>query len=511
MDPYDGVASFLISENLALTGSPSINFQTNAQSAEDLGFDLSNYLEMRSKLLYHEKFVSESLESENYTLKNYFTDQRIEERFLEKNENFFGPSYLPLPIIGSGFYHLAEVFSIEPIHFVPLMLNSIILSLSCVVLFYITKEMFGSEKIGFLSALFFGLTSFIWPYITSMYSRPLAILFFLVFIYLIFLCRRNNNKIVIPLLAGFLIPITVISHYYFMFFLPVAILYGILELHKNKKHLSFFIFGSVAGLFLLFAINYLRFEDILVFGIGGDSAAAGLWIEYHDKWYRTAEGLYGYLFSPGKNIFIYFPLTLVLPFGLYYLFKREKYFTLFSLFIISFTYIYLGTNPEWHLNISWGPHRYLLVILPFITLSCIALLKEFPRSTLLKIGLTIFGIVGFFINLLGNLVWTMYGYSYGWTAESLWKIQNNLPFFAWDPYFAPYIQNIKVISTNWVSTLDPNPTILNYFKIGLNGCTYDLFIYCNYGALPIIFACLIIMSIGFLIIKTLNKNNHIIN
>ena len=107
LDPYDGVASFLISENLALTGSPSINFQTNAQSAEDLGFDLSNYLEMRSKLLYHEKFVSESLESENYTLKNYFTDQRIDERFLEKNENFFGPSYLPLPIIGSGFYHLS--------------------------------------------------------------------------------------------------------------------------------------------------------------------------------------------------------------------------------------------------------------------------------------------------------------------------------------------------------------------------------------------------------------------
>ena len=91
----------------------------------------SNILSTKITIIELDESSSESLESENYTLKNYFTDQRIDERFLEKNENFFGPSYLPLPIIGSGFYHLAEVFSIEPIHFVPLMLNSIILSLSC--------------------------------------------------------------------------------------------------------------------------------------------------------------------------------------------------------------------------------------------------------------------------------------------------------------------------------------------------------------------------------------------
>ena len=504
LDVYDGVASFLISENLVLTGSPSVNIEINKQSAYDLGFDLESYIVMKSRILHHEKFVKYSLESENFTLRDYFEQERVEDRYLKDKENFSGPAYLPISIFGAILYHIASQIEFNPIHFVPLFLNSSILAVSCLVVFLLGKELFNSDRIGFVLSLFFGLTSFIWPYITSMYSRPLAILFMLLFIYLI-IKSRKNQKIIIPFLAGLSIGLSFLSHYFFFYLLPGAIVFGIFELRKTKKSIAYLILGLGVSFTILSAINYERFGDPTIFGIGGDEAATGLWIEYH-KWTRSLEGVYGFLFSPGKSLFLYFPLMLVFPFGLYYLYKIEKSIALLFLYITIVIYVFIATNPEWYSSPVWGPHRYFMPITPLVALSIGSLITKFGSSLKLKSTLIFLAVSGFIVNLLGNLVWIMYAFSYGWSQEGLWKLEDRSLEFTWNPYFSPVLQTVKVLSSDWVTGLEQNPELLNYFKIGLNGCSYDLYLYCEYGIIAILVLGLLISAISFGLIRILKSN-----
>ena len=505
-DVYDGVATFLIAENLALTGSPSINMITNEQSAIDLGFDLNAYTIMKAKILAQGKYIRGdygTLDSTDYTVHDFFEDNRSVERYTVDGENFFGPAYLPLPIIASVFYSISLFLNVPPINFVSLFSNSIILSFSSLMMFLIGKKFFSSYKIGFVVSIMFGLSSFIWPYITSLHSRPLAILFFLVMIYCI-ISYKDNKKLIIPLFAGISFGLCFISHHFFIFLVPGLLIFSIYRFKDNKKPLAIFLLVTILMMGLWMTMNYLRFDDPLNFGIGGQASDAGLWINYHG-WTRTLEGLYGLLLSPGNSLFLYYPLAILFPFGLYYLYKKDKSLTILFLYISAVPYIFVGTNPEWYTSNDWGPHRYLLTMIPIIALSIGAFIVQFSSSLKMKIGIISLIFTGIIINLIGNLVWTMYAFSYGWGPEGLWKNPDNSLVFTWNPYFSPIIQSLKVLSTDWIGRLDPNPDTLNYFKIGLTGCTYDLFLYCEYGITSLIIIGLILIFVSYMIYQFMTK------
>lgn len=508
-DVYDGIVSFLIAENLSLNSSPSLNFETNSQSSYDLGFDLESYITMKSRIVSQEKFNRWSLGSENYSIYDYWKDTRASEKYLDDNENFFGPSYLVLPILSSPIYSISSSLGLNPINFVPLLVNSIIISFTCIVIFFIGKELFTSEKIGFILSLIFGLTTFIWPYISSMYSRPIATLFLLLAIYF-FLRYKRTNSSTMPIFAGLAIGLSFLSHLFFLFLFPGLLIFGIYAFHKNHKNLIVFISVVFILVLVLLYTNYARFGDPTLFGLASNIEEASLYFEYKD-YKRSLEGVYGLLFSPGQSIFLYFPISILFPFSMYYMYKKNRSLTILFLYLVSVIFFHLATNPTWYLRPDWGSHRYLIPIIPIITISVGSLLIQFQTSKKFKLILVSLGCLGFFVNLLGNLVWIMYSYSYGWGPESLWKIKDSAAVFTWNPLYSPILQSLKILSSNWVGTLEINPDILNYFKIGLTGCSYDLYIYCKYGIIPIFIIVFILIFISFFIIKILVTPKNIEN
>ena len=499
-DPFDGPSYFIITEGIAERGTPTMD--VNSPAADKMGFDIEQYIEIRTSLQAYQYWYTEShaLSPEmtiselitNYPFGTYLKDYRT----TVDQEYFYGPGYLLLPILATPIYVVADFFNVSVIDSVFLLFNTLVLTFTCIILYFISRNLFSSERIAVSTAIIFGLTSFIWPYITSLYSNPLALMFMVFSIYLILL-QKNKISIVLPLLTSASIGAMILAHPQFIMFAPFIFIYSLFELRKKKRNLIFFIIGILLMSSLQAYINYDRYGDPLNF-LGWQNAP-----EHDTSEPRSIEGLYGFLFSSGKSLFLYFPLAILIPFGFYYLFQKNKSLTILLGTIFLLNYFFTAIHPAWYGISYWGPHRHFLPLVPIIAICMGSLIARFSSSIRWKIGIVSLGISGFIVNLLGNLVWIQYAYAYGWGPEGLWKIEDKDFVFTWNPYHSPVFQTIKVLQSDWVSTLPINPERLDYFRIGLNGCTYDLFLYCEFGLLPILVLCSIIAISGYIILKIL--------
>jgi hypothetical protein len=125
--------------------------------------------------------------------------------------------------------------------------------------------------------------------------------------------------------------------------------------------------------------NYVRFQDIFETG--------------YEKGFNNSffTGLSGILFSPGKSIFLYNPLTLLgclaLP-----VFNNDRKLVLFG-WIIASHLILFSFWHSWYGGMGWGP-RLMLVTLPYLILPVGFLLET--RPTIWKrpvIGMIALGIL----------------------------------------------------------------------------------------------------------------------
>jgi hypothetical protein len=114
----------------------------------------------------------------------------------------------------------------------------------------------------------------------------------------------------------------------------------------------------VVALAILLWLNELRFGSFFEFGPNA-----------YDRGFSTSLwfGLYGYLFTPGRSVFLYSPPLIlgILAFGRFFRQHRSEA-NLFVGIVVAYLVIY-STFGYWAGGWSWGP-RYLLPIIPFLTL-----------------------------------------------------------------------------------------------------------------------------------------------
>ena len=141
----------------------------------------------------------------------------------------------------------------------------------------------------------------------------------------------------------------------------------------------------------------------------------------------------------------------------------------------------------------------------YLSQVCERLIVKFSNFRRWRWGIVLLSVGGFFVNLLGNLVWVQYAFSYGWGPEGIWKIEDKSSVFTWNPFHSPIVQSIKVLLSNWTSTI-VNP-VDGYMKIGLYGCNYDVFFYCKFGIFPIILLGVGISIVGYILLKILTTTD----
>jgi hypothetical protein len=124
------------------------------------------------------------------------------------------------------------------------------------------------------------------------------------------------------------------------------------------------------------------------------------------------EGIYGQLFSPGRSIFLYTPL-LVLIIIFWYKIRKNIRAEVVIFLILSLIYIIFyaiqnvytvkeGLVGFWHGESSWGP-RYLTPLIPFGLLIIASLYKNLSKKQIMFIFLPLV-IAGFLIQAVGVIV-----------------------------------------------------------------------------------------------------------
>lgn len=117
------------------------------------------------------------------------------------------------------------------------------------------------------------------------------------------------------------------------------------------------------------------------------------------------EGFWGLLISPGRGLFIYFPLAIFGLLGFYKSFREKQIYLSFYGVLFVFVILQIALYSKylyWWGGNSFGP-RYLTEIQPMLLLLSIPLLSNTSRESLYRKGFYLLLICSFFIQLIGVL------------------------------------------------------------------------------------------------------------
>ena len=311
-----------------------------------------------------------------------------------------GPQYskygLGMSVLAIPFYLFGKLLSfllgIEAslaTQFTVSMINAMLTALSCLMVFRIATERFEfTLRIGLFLALGFGLSTIAWYYSEDFMSEPATTFFLLSAVYWVTGKDRATRDL---LWAGTFLALAVSCRLAALVVIPGFIFYQWMvwaeSAEKDIKQLVMDLLRLaipvVAVLMLIMIYNYLRFGGPLETGYEKISG-------------RFLLGFFGILFSPGKSLFLFNPLTL---FGclafMFFLREQRKTALLFGWLIVSHLVLFSFWH-SWQGGMSWGP-RLMLVVLPYLILPIGFLLREHKQAVKIPVLLAL--VVGILIQL----------------------------------------------------------------------------------------------------------------
>ena len=182
-----------------------------------------------------------------------------------------------------------------------------------------------------------------------------------------------------------------------------------------------FLAPAVSLLAVSLAYNLHAFGNLLAGGYGEETWSTPLYV-----------GLYGLLFSSGKSLFLYVPLTIVFPLALvgFYGTGRQGETFLFAALFVVYLLLHAGWW-SWYGGWSWGP-RFLVPALPFLILPLGAL---WSGGIVRQIGLTALAIVSVLVQFLGVAV----------DFNQHMLMVNDLDKLLFIPQFSPLVGHLQLL------------------------------------------------------------------
>lgn len=240
--------------------------------------------------------------------------------------------------------------------FIVAMINPVLSALTGGVLYLFVWHLLKRRRLAVFIALAWGLGTLAWPYTQTFFSETAVGLFLLTAFYFLLRLDQTGHSID-AWLSGLCIGLAILVR-------PAAIVTGIgtavylFLITYGSKRWSDLVRFSVAvtvAVTTAFLYNWLRFESVFAFGYGTEGFTNPI-----------LTGLYGFLFSPGKSMFLYSPIILLSIPGLFLLARIDKALTISVTVTVSVTILFYSAWAGWD-NWSWGP-RYLVPLLPLLLL-----------------------------------------------------------------------------------------------------------------------------------------------
>ena len=292
--------------------------------------------------------------------------------------------------------------------------NSIVTALSCVVFFRLCRRLDGGARSSLLLTLVFGLSTITLPYARVFLSEPLTGLL-LMFAALLALSSSRERPLG-GIFAGLFLALAAANNYialpamgiFFMFFVfqsggPKEVLRA--ETLKDARLWGLILFGMAAvaeglwynhvrfGSYFSSAYHYYEAPPNTVYPEGMGLLS-----------YPILAGIYGFLLSPMRSVFLYSPPLIGALFG-WRRFITERGKT--AVFLLSIPLLYLLVYSKWfgwHGGYAWGP-RYMVSVTGFFLIPFIYLIRDYSRlRPATRLSVLAMCIGGFVIQLLPTIL-----------------------------------------------------------------------------------------------------------
>jgi hypothetical protein len=275
-------------------------------------------------------------------------------------------------------------------------------------------QLYRSLRLGVLIALLYGLGTLALPYSRFFFSEPLFTCCLLLAAFALY--QRW------PLLAGLALGYALATRLSGVFVLPAFVAYAWLCGYRLRG-LLWAGAGVVPGLLLIMLNNWVRFRSLYEYGYGNEGFTGNL-----------LEGLAGLLLSPGKSLFLYVPLLLVLPFAVLPFARRWPAEAVLVAGLTLLTLLHSGLWWIWWGGWGWGP-RFLVPLMPFLVLVAGVLLEQRGwRAAMLYLLFPL----SLAVNLLGIMV-DFNKYLSEITRGDMAREQ----IYLWQPAYSPLVAHIQ--------------------------------------------------------------------
>ncbi|NWG75147.1 MAG: hypothetical protein HXY24_11155 [Rubrivivax sp.] len=273
-----------------------------------------------------------------------------------------GISFITAPLIGLG----QALPGLNAVH-TGLLTNAIVTALTASLLFIWLIDLGFAPFVAVLTTLGYGLGTIAWVYARMFWESSLLAFFFLAAVWAAYRATHlahPQQRWRWLLLCGLAVAVSLTLRFEAVLALGLIGLYLAVERRGNEEqgsknihtsHLTLYLAPSLLiGLGLLY-FNYIRYGSFIETGYTQE-------ILFREPWV----GAYGLLFSPGRGLFIYSPLLLLLFFGLRPAWQRlsRLYFWLIAALCLGY-WLFYGSWFAWGGAWGWGP-RFLLPILPLL-------------------------------------------------------------------------------------------------------------------------------------------------
>jgi hypothetical protein len=298
--------------------------------------------------------------------------------------NVFSKKGLAISLLAIPLYWIGMTLSGVGLVQTAMLLNPIVTALTGAIVFLYLRQLSYSSKVSLWVALLFGLSTVAVVYAKVFSSEPVSAMALLLAVYFASRCH-GERTLMNSSLAGLSLGLAVATTAANLITVPFLLLYLARFTHhasrithseanslgkhwrEKWKHLAFFL-GSLAVVCLLVGFyNYARFGDPLDSGrrfAKGEAFSTPLWL-----------GLYGFLFSPYKSIFLYSPILLACLVSFPFFFKRHRREGwLFALIVIAHLLLFAKWYMWWG-GFAWGP-RFLVPLMPFLAITLAPLVES---------------------------------------------------------------------------------------------------------------------------------------
>ncbi|MEJ7642676.1 MAG: hypothetical protein WKF36_10880, partial [Candidatus Nitrosocosmicus sp.] len=261
LDQWDGMEAFFVTESMVLKHTAKLD--PSVPSVKETNFNVTYTVNANTWLQ-----TGKGPDTNNTTLEPVL-------------EPVYTVRSLLLSASAVPFYYLSLLLSIPPLATIGLLVNSMFISLICVIVFCFSLDIHGSKKVAFLLSVIIGVCSFLWPFNTTFWMQPLQALTLISSAYFIYKSLHYNKPLMCHYtvlkhdkggffagLGGLCLGLSVFSNPTSTVFVPAFVIYSIYAMRHNKKNLLLFLSMLGIALLSLGFLNNIRFGGFTNFGYG---------------------------------------------------------------------------------------------------------------------------------------------------------------------------------------------------------------------------------------------------